>query len=234
MTRATSTCPASPTRLTSRSPVAPSNARTPAATTSFSSRSRPPASMTTTSTGIAITASATTRPPSDTAGVPTAATGPDRPRPTPPMSSASRTTLSAKTVSGYQPITVRWLRRLFNPSKSGAIESGPDLVDEPDPDLEREYERMLAEFAAVGAPLDGHPGARILANPGPYEAPLVDWLERSEHPSIKHWLLQLLGAVPDPPGFAEALLREYGRFELPDDWRWSVGNALYDLNDRAL
>jgi hypothetical protein len=129
---------------------------------------------------------------------------------------------------------VRRLRRLFNPSTTGAIEFGPDMVDEPDPDLEREYERMLAEFAAVEAPLDGHPGARILANPGPYGAPLVDWLERSEHPSIKHWLLQLLGAVPDPPGFAEALLREYGRFELPDDWRWSVGNALYDLNDRAL
>jgi hypothetical protein len=129
---------------------------------------------------------------------------------------------------------VRWLNRLFNPTKSGEIEFGPDLADEADPDLEAEYERVLAEFADAGAPLDGHPDARILANPGPYGAPLVDWLERSEHPSIKHWILQLLSAVPDPPGFAEALLREYGRFELPDDWRWSVGNALYDLNDRAL
>jgi hypothetical protein len=114
------------------------------------------------------------------------------------------------------------------------IKIGPDPVDEPDPALEAEYERMLAEFAAVGAPLDGHPDARILANPDSYGAPLVDWLERAEHPSIKHWVLQLLGAVPNPPGLAEALLREYGRFELPDGWRWAVGNALYDLRDRAL
>jgi HEAT repeat protein len=127
-----------------------------------------------------------------------------------------------------------WLKRLVDSPKRQEIERGADPMEEPDPALEAEYERMVAEFAAAGAPIDGHPDARILANPGPYGAPLVDWLERSEHPSTKHWVLQLLGAVPDPPGLTEALLREYGRFELPDDWRWSVGNALHDLDDRAL
>jgi HEAT repeat protein len=129
---------------------------------------------------------------------------------------------------------VSWLKRLLSLPKAEEIELDAERVDQPDPALEAEYERMLAEFAAAGAPLDGHPDARILAKPSPYAALLVDWLERSEHPSIKHWILQLLGAVPDPPGLAEALLREYGRFELPDNWRWAVGNELHDLNDRAL
>jgi HEAT repeat protein len=126
------------------------------------------------------------------------------------------------------------LKWLLNPPETEVIKLGPDPVYDPDPALEAEYEAMLAEFAAAGAPLDGHPDARIMANPDPYGALLVDWLERSEHPSTKDWILQLLGAVPEPPGLAEALLREYGRFELPDMWRWSVGNALHDLNDRAL
>jgi HEAT repeat protein len=111
---------------------------------------------------------------------------------------------------------------------------GSEPTFEPDPALEAEYAAMLAEFAAAGTPLDGLPDARIAANPGPYGPLLVDWLVRSEHADTKHWILQLLGAVPDPPGIAEALLHEFGRFELPDSWRWSVGNALYDLNDRAL
>ena len=126
------------------------------------------------------------------------------------------------------------MKWLFHPPEAEANHPGPDPAYDPDPALVAEYEAMLAEFAAAGAPLDGQPDARIMADPAPYGALLVDWLERSEHASTKHWILQLLGAVPDPPGLAEALLQEYGRFELPDDWRWSVGNALHDLNDRAL
>jgi hypothetical protein len=128
---------------------------------------------------------------------------------------------------------VKWLKWLVHPPETDVIDPGSDPA-ELDAALEAEYERLLDEFAAAGAPLDGHPQGRIVADPNRYEGLLVDWLERSRHPSIKHWILQLLGAVPDPPGFAEALLREYGRFDLPDDWRWSVGNALHDLDDRSL
>jgi HEAT repeat protein len=127
-----------------------------------------------------------------------------------------------------------WLKWLLHPPDTEVIDLGPEPVFEPDPALEAEHEAMLTEFAAAGASLDGLPDARFAANPGPYGPVLVDWLERSEHASTKHWILQLLGAVPDAPGLTEALLREYGRFELPDSWRWSVGNALHDLNDRAI
>ncbi|MBE2319632.1 HEAT repeat domain-containing protein [Solirubrobacter sp. CPCC 204708] len=129
---------------------------------------------------------------------------------------------------GYKGPSMNWLKWLLHPPETEVIDFSGGELPEPDPAAEAEYERMLAEFAAAGAPLDGHPAERIQANPDPYAPLLVDWLERSEH--HKHWILQLLAVVPDPPGLTEALLREFGRFELPEHWRWSVGNALHDLN----
>ena len=88
------------------------------------------------------------------------------------------------------------MKWLLNPPETEVITFGPEPVYQPDPALEAEYEAMLAEFAAAGAPLDGHPTARIMANPGPYGPLLVDWLERSDRESTKQWVLQLLGVIP--------------------------------------
>jgi HEAT repeat protein len=103
-----------------------------------------------------------------------------------------------------------------------------------DPDLERDNEQILSELAQSGLPIED---LTVLLQDIDYseQVPiLARWLERTENLDLKDAIVRALSVTWAKPAATGPLLREFGRLDLPWQYRWQVGSALEALDDRTI
>jgi len=126
---------------------------------------------------------------------------------------------------------MNWLTRLLKSEEDPAYEPGP--APPVGPELERDHAQILADLVEAGLVI-GDLGDLMQDMDYREQVPiLAGWLGRTENLVLKDLLVRSL-SVPWAKPAADALLAELGRFDLPWEYRWQVGNALYELKDRSL
>ena len=107
----------------------------------------------------------------------------------------------------------------------------PDYPE--DPELVAEHAALMADLADAGQPVEN----MMELAPLDYRAQiplLARWLEQAQQLEMKTAILSLLRSHASAPEVVEALLREYGRFELDWVYRWQIASVINDVNDPAI
>src|SRR3954451_9345801 len=116
-----------------------------------------------------------------------------------------------------------WLDRLLKLRPGDECNDGwqPDYAAAPE--VEAEHAALMADLAAAGRPVKDE--IELASLDYRAQVPLLTrWLEQARQPTIKTAILQLLAPHASAPEVVEALLREYGRFELDSGYRWEIAS----------